>query len=186
MKRERIIENVHILEPNLHRMFCVIHRSKLFHRKMLELFICGWFFFVSVINFVLFFRIRIYSLGEIDTLNEKYQADVYYEARWTENMDALKLTPDELNHILHDHRPLKAQNAKPNIPWSLPWTPGLLIENEIGQIGTEEKWYTLRRVIEKNKQVPPSPTVIVNICEHRKWRGIFWEKLELNHVSVIL
>jgi hypothetical protein len=141
-----------------------------------------WFLFVLVIEFSLSIdSLFIYLiLGEIDTLNEKYQADVYYEARWMEKMNMLNLTSEEQTQILNDNCSMKTDNVNSTIPW----TPKLFIENEIGRIGNEEKWFTIKRDIEENKQqtVSSSSIVNVNICEHRRLKGIFWEKLELNHV----
>ena len=112
-------------------------------------------------------------------MNEKYQADVYYEARWTEQMNLLSLTPEEKTQILYANLPIKTDNTKSTIPW----TPKLSIENEIGRIGAEEKWFTIKKDVKGNKPAPSSSLLKVNICEHRRLKGIFWEKLELNHVS---
>jgi hypothetical protein len=125
-----------------------------------------------------FYRVYSFILGEIDTLNEKYQADVYYEARWTERIDMLNLTSDEQSQILHDNSSIKTDNTNSTIPW----TPKLFIENEIGRIGSEEKWFTIKNDIEEDKEALSSGLINLNICEHRRLKGIFWEKLELNHV----
>ncbi len=92
----------------------------------------------------------------------------------------LNLTSEEQTQILNDNCSMKTDNVNSTIPW----TPKLFIENEIGRIGNEEKWFTIKRDIEENKQqtVSSSSIVNVNICEHRRLKGIFWEKLELNHV----
>jgi hypothetical protein len=90
----------------------------------------------------------------------------------------LNLTSDEQSQILHDNSSIKTDNTNSTIPW----TPKLFIENEIGRIGSEEKWFTIKNDIEEDKEALSSGLINLNICEHRRLKGIFWEKLELNHV----
>lgn len=119
-------------------------------------------------------------LGEIDTLNEKYQAEVYYEARWTEklNINTLNLSLQQKSQLLNERQTLRLKEYN----HLTHWTPELSIENAIGQIGEQDKWFTLKRLT-GDRMEPLSPPVIhLEICEHRCLKGVFWEKLELNHV----
>lgn len=116
--------------------------------------------------------------GEIDTLNERYQADVYYEARWTERIHLSKLEPEEQTQLIGTNGTVRVDNLNPKTYWS----PQLFIENSIGQITEQDRWFTIDRNLECTSE-PYSPSFInITICEHRRVRGMFWEKLELNHV----
>lgn len=116
--------------------------------------------------------------GEIDTLNERYQADVYYEARWTERIPLSKLESEEQTQLISANGTIRLDNLDSKIYWS----PQLFIENSIGQITEQDRWFTISRNLECNGE-PYSPSFInLTICEHRRVRGVFWEKLELNHV----
>ena len=120
-------------------------------------------------------------IGEIDTLNEKYQADIYYEARWTEkrmNITSLTLTSLQQTLLINENLSIKINELNSSVHW----TPQLFVENAIGQMGTQEKWFSLRR--HKSRYIENSTSLYldVDICEHRRFKGIFWEKLELNHV----
>ncbi|CAF0922000.1 unnamed protein product [Adineta ricciae] len=124
-------------------------------------------------------RLVFVRIGDIDTLNEKYQADVYFEARWADTMNVrlLDLTPDQQSQLLHENVIIRTDkfDAKEH------WTPQLYIENAIGQIGEQDKWFTImKRTSEKSESLSP-PVANLEICEHRRVKGVFWEKLELNH-----
>ena len=125
-------------------------------------------------------KISSFILGEIDTLNEKYQADVYFEARWTDkiNLDSLDISSTERTQILDCNSPVRIVKFDEAMHWS----PRLFIENGIAQIGEQEKWFTVKRNIEGNVEPFSPPIVNLTLCEHRRLRGVFWEKLELNHV----
>jgi hypothetical protein len=114
-------------------------------------------------------------------LNEKYQADIYFEARWIEkrmSLGPLCLTSQQQTQ-LHDNSIVKISELNPTIYWS----PQLFIENAISQIGAEDKWFTIKKDgSDLNQSL--SLTANVEICEHRRMKGVFWEKLELNHVSI--
>jgi len=110
-------------------------------------------------------RLVFLHLGEIDTLNEKYQAEIYFEARWIEqfvNLNTLKLDSQQQNKFL--------ENATVKID-EFSWSPQLFVENAIGQIGGQNRWITIQKV-----------EAGLEVCEHRRMNGIFWEKLELRHV----
>ncbi|CAF2842061.1 unnamed protein product [Rotaria sp. Silwood2] len=124
-------------------------------------------------------RLIFIHIGEIDTLNEKYQADIYYEARWFEIMSVKSLDLDiqQRSQLLDENISIRLNDLNPKNYW----TPQLFIENEIGQIGKQDTWFTIKKFVTGNFE-PLSPSAIrLEICEHRRIRGVFWEKLELNH-----
>lgn len=111
-------------------------------------------------------------------MNERYQADIYYEARWTDRIHLSKLKSEEQTQILNLNGTIKLENLDSNIYWN----PQLFIENCIGQITEQDRWFTIQRSL-NNSTIAYSPSFVnLNICEHRRLRGMFWEKLELNHV----
>ncbi|UJR14751.1 hypothetical protein I4U23_001741 [Adineta vaga] len=126
-------------------------------------------------------RLVFIHIGEIDTLNEKYQADVYFEARWTEkrmNLNTLNLNAQDQQKLLaEDNITMKINELNPTIHW----LPQLFIENGIGQIGEQDKWFTIKKIAPRSDQLSTSVSINVEICEHRRIKGFFWEKLELNH-----
>ena len=125
-------------------------------------------------------RVVFIRIGEIDTLNEKYQAEVYFEARWTDKLplNNLNLNLQQQSQLFQERKSIRLTDFNAN----LFWTPQLFIENAIGQIGEQDRWFTL-----KKSTVEPSTSTqtSVDICEHRRVKGVFWEKLELNHVGVL-
>jgi hypothetical protein len=130
-------------------------------------------------------RIRLVFLhiGEIDTLNEKYHAGIYYEARWRELLpngrESNSLSPEQLQ-LLANNQAVRLDELNARHLWS----PQLFIGNAIGQVVTKNKWYVIRRRRSSRSDEPSSPsTLSVEICEHHRIEGVFWEKLELNHVS---
>jgi hypothetical protein len=133
-------------------------------------------------NNILFLLIKFFALGDIDTLNEKYQADLYYEARWVDtiNVNSLDLTSQQQSQLLNENLTIKINDLNPTIHW----TPQLFIGNSIGQIGEQDKWTTIKKNIKGNFEALSPPVVKLDICEHRRVKGVFWEKLELNHVFI--
>jgi hypothetical protein len=121
-----------------------------------------------------------FLLGEIDTLNEKYQAEVYYEARWTDklNVNTLNLNLQQQSHLLNERLAVRI-NEYSHLTH---WTPELFIENAIGQIGEQDKWFTLKRSTGERMEPLSPPVINLEICEHRRLKGVFWEKLELYDV----
>jgi hypothetical protein len=117
-------------------------------------------------------------------LNEKYQAAIYFESRWTEkklSLNTLNLTSEQQRQ-LDENLTVKITELNPAIHWS----PQLFIENAIGQIGEQDKWFTIKKSDSNFGQSSVPLFVNVDICEHRRMKGIFWEKLELNHVNIDL
>ncbi|CAF1207015.1 unnamed protein product [Adineta ricciae] len=98
-------------------------------------------------------RVRcIFSrVGEIDTLNERYNAEIFFEASWY----------DASNKIGSKYDPQMGH-----------FNPQLVVLNHIGDSLRHEKWYSINRTDDEN---------IVEITEHNKIRSVFWERLELYH-----
>ena len=129
-------------------------------------------------------RIRLVFLhiGEIDTLNEKYHAGIYYEARWKEVLPSAResnaLSAEQVQLLLQK-QPVRLEELNLRYLWS----PQLFIGNAIGQVVTKKKWYVIRKDPSRSNQAKSSSTLSIEICEHHRIEGVFWEKLELNHVS---
>ncbi|CAF3483453.1 unnamed protein product [Rotaria socialis] len=111
-------------------------------------------------------RLMFQRIGEIDTLNEKYQAQALIEARWlVESTDLLSiLSPIDQHHLNHGKSVTLTKYS------DIHWHPQLFIENALGDL-KEQIRYSAKKT--SNDQV--------FICEHRDIKGVFWEKLELNH-----
>jgi hypothetical protein len=112
-------------------------------------------------------RLMFLRIGEIDTLNEKYQAQASIEARWPVEFDKLSanLSPDDQKR-LSDGKSISLVNyAASN------WHPQLYIENAIGDLKEQIRYSAKRSKADKK----------VYVCEHRDIKGLFWEKLELHH-----
>ncbi|CAF4775377.1 unnamed protein product, partial [Rotaria magnacalcarata] len=77
------------------------------------------------------------------TLNEKYQADIYYEARWIEimNVSLLNLTAQQQGQLLNGNVTVRLNDFNRTIHW----TPQLFVENAIGQIGEQDTWFTIKK-----------------------------------------
>ncbi|CAF1028908.1 unnamed protein product [Adineta steineri] len=123
-------------------------------------------------------RLVFIRIGEIDTLNEKYQADVYVEGKWTEAIRISNLNSQQQNDLLNENKAIRIEKELGPIT---DWRSQLYIENAIGQIGEQDVWFTITKKIVDKHETIPSSFVKVNICEHRRLKGVFWEKLELNH-----
>ena len=122
-------------------------------------------------------RIRLVFLhiGEIDTLNEKYHAGIYYEARWKESHSL----SSEQAQLLLENQSVRLDELNSRHFWS----PQLFIGNAIGQVVTKNKWYVIKKCPSRSNEPSSSSTLSIEICEHHRIEGVFWEKLELNHVS---
>jgi hypothetical protein len=107
------------------------------------------------------------NLGEIDTLNEKYQAHVSIESRWTVSSDEIlsNLSSDDQQRLTD------GKSIRLNKYDEYHWHPQLYIENCFGELKEQIK-YSAKISKEDNK---------IYICEHRDIKGLFWEKLELHH-----
>jgi hypothetical protein len=109
------------------------------------------------------------------------------------NINLLNLSLEEQSQLLNEHLTIKLNDLNRNkikdsnkikdLNSIDNWTPQLFIENGIGQI-TEEKWFTIKKNIQENLGALSPPIVNLHLCEHHRVKGVFWEKLELNHVLV--
>ncbi|GFS23764.1 gamma-aminobutyric acid receptor subunit gamma-2 [Elysia marginata] len=104
------------------------------------------------------------KIGEIDTVKEKFDADVFIQARWREP-------------ALDSHHPMKAE-----VNWSEMWNPGINIQNLL-QTTYDKTW----RVMEFTSIGE------VFVVEKRRVKGTFSESMELEdfpfdtqHLSVVL
>ncbi len=112
-------------------------------------------------------RLMFLRIGEIDTLNEKYQAQASIEARWEvkfENLSA-DLSADDQKHLMDGKSVSLLKYAESH------WHPQLYIENALGDL-KEQIRYSAKRSKDGNE---------FYVCEHRDVKGLFWEKLELHH-----
>lgn len=107
------------------------------------------------------------ALGEIDTLNEKYQAHAAIEARWPVDISVLTgvLSPEDQRRLEDGKSVSLLKYAESH------WHPQLFIENALGDL-KQQLTYTAKRAKKDNR---------IYVCEHRDIKGVFWEKLELNH-----
>ncbi|CAF0881847.1 unnamed protein product [Rotaria sp. Silwood1] len=106
-------------------------------------------------------------IGEIDTLNEKYQAQASIESRWPVEFDKLSpnLSSDEQTRLIQGKSISLINYAESN------WHPQLYIENILGDLKEQLRYSA--KISKADNQI--------YICEHRDIKGIFWEKLELQH-----
>jgi hypothetical protein len=112
-------------------------------------------------------RLMFLRIGEIDTLNEKYQAQAAIEARWSVKFDKLSsnLSSDDQRRLT-DGKSVSLLNYAASH-----WHPQLYIENALGDL-KEQIRYSAKKSKENNE---------IYVCEHRDIKGLFWEKLELQH-----
>ena len=112
-------------------------------------------------------RLMFLRIGDIDTLNEKYQAQASIESRWPVKFDKLSanLSPDEHKRLVEGKSISLLKYAETH------WHPQLYIENAVGDL-KEQIRYSARKSKEDNE---------FYVCEHRDVKGLFWEKLELYH-----
>ncbi|CAF4650128.1 unnamed protein product [Rotaria sp. Silwood1] len=114
-----------------------------------------------------YIRVIFLRIGEIDTLNEKYQAQASIEACWSMELNklSLHLSNDDQKRLI-DGKSISLSNYT-----QTNWHPQLYIENTFGDL-KEQIRYTAKKSKENNH---------IYICEHRDIKGLFWEKLELHH-----
>ena len=94
------------------------------------------------------------------------------------NLNLSSFTSQQQIQLLYGNTKVRINELNSAIHWS----PQLFIDNAMGQIGEQDKWFTIKKTIPKSVQPSSLPFVDVEICEHRRINGVFWEKLELNHV----
>lgn len=112
-------------------------------------------------------RLMFLRIGEIDTLNEKYQAQATIEARWSIDFDKLAadLSCDDQKCLIDGKSITLVKYSETH------WHPQLFIENAIGDLKEQIRYSAKRSRCDQRYY----------ICEHRDIKGLFWEKLELQH-----
>ena len=139
-------------------------------------------------------RIVFLKIGQIDTRNERYDAEAYIECSWhdddmfkllTNSSDQRSTNIGSTNHsnvtaLKNILKNINAFEYDPNQHWS----PQLYIENAIGDIKEEVRHKI--EIVEKihtNNHMKVTPENIskhmsnftVRVCEMRKLRGVFYE-----------
>jgi len=106
-------------------------------------------------------------IGEIDTLNEKYQAQASIESRWPIQLEKIlpNLSSSEQKRLIHGKSVSIIKYSESN------WHPQLYIENALGDLKEQIRYSAKKSKIDNQ----------IYICEHRDIKGLFWEKLELQH-----
>jgi hypothetical protein len=114
-----------------------------------------------------YLRLMFLRIGEIDTLNEKYQAQASIEARWPVELDKLlsDLSSEDQKRLAEGKSISLVNYTKSH------WYPQLYIENALGDLKEQ-----IRYSAKKSKEGD-----VIYVCEHRDIKGLFWEKLELQH-----
>ncbi|CAF1159901.1 unnamed protein product [Adineta ricciae] len=112
-------------------------------------------------------RLVFLRIGEIDTLNERYQAHASIESRWTVSHDKFLSTIT----ATEQERLIKGKSISLDEYEQSHWHPQLYIENALGDL-KEQITYSAKINTKDQK---------IYICEHRIIKGLFWEKLELQH-----
>ncbi|CAF3814824.1 unnamed protein product [Rotaria magnacalcarata] len=112
-------------------------------------------------------RLIFLRIGEIDTLNEKYQAQASIKASWPVDFNELSscLSHDDQKRLLDGKSVSLPNYAQSN------WHPQLFIENVMGELKEQIK-YSAKKSKQDNQ---------ICVFENRDIKGSFWEKLELNH-----
>ncbi|CAF0881969.1 unnamed protein product [Rotaria sp. Silwood1] len=90
-------------------------------------------------------------VGEIDTLNERYTGEIFFEASWYVTDPNIESEYD---------------------PQTGNFNPQLAVLNHMGDSLRHDKWYSTNKT-DKNG--------LIEITEHHKFKGTFWERMELNH-----
>lgn len=105
-------------------------------------------------------------LGEIDTLNERYQAQAAIDARWTISYNEI------VRQLSHSDKQSLDKGKSISLPKYAEshWHPQLFIENALGDF-IEKITYSAKK----------SNDHYVCIREHREIKALLWEKLELYH-----
>ncbi|UJR20951.1 hypothetical protein I4U23_024059 [Adineta vaga] len=98
-------------------------------------------------------RVRCIFLrvGEIDTLNERYTSEIFFEATW----------------YTREHKRGSKSESHPGH-----FNPQLVVLNHMGDSLRHEKWYATNKTAENG---------LLEVTEYHKFKGVFWERMELNH-----
>ena len=100
-------------------------------------------------------RVEFLNLGTIDTMNEKYEAEVKIISRW-----------EDKKSDFGDKKVFKLEKDKKFEYWH----PDLFIENALSDKYVEEKTYTIKSLYYG----------VSEVTETRIAKGFFWERIELN------
>jgi len=100
-------------------------------------------------------RVEFLNLGTIDTMNEKYEAEVKIISRWQDKKSDFG-----------DKTEFKIEKDKKFEYWH----PDLFIENALADKYVEEKKY----------KIHPLNYGVSEVVEERIAKGFFWERIELN------
>ena len=143
-------------------------------------------------------RIVFLKIGQIDTRNERYDAEAYIECSWhdDEMFKLLTNSTDQRYHGVGSNQSNVAalKNVLKNISAfeydpNQHWSPQLYIENAIGDLKEEVRHKI--EIVEKvhtNNHMKVTPENIskhmsnftVRVCEMRKLRGVFYEVFQFN------
>lgn len=96
----------------------------------------------------------------------------------TINLNSLNLTSQQESQLLNDSMPVRLSILNPK----LHWTPQLFIENAKGQITEQDAWCIIKKSSIQSYESASSSLVRLDLCESRRVKGVFWERLELDHV----
>ncbi len=108
---------------------------------------------MSYLNPVVTCSLQFIQIGEVDTVNERFQAIIELEAKWEDN----KIPDNSLNKIFQ------------STDWK-EWDPKIFIENSLYDKNNIEEITFFATKISNTIQV----------TETRIIKGSFWEKMELN------
>jgi hypothetical protein len=108
---------------------------------------------MSSLNPVVTCSLQFIQIGEVDTVNERFQAIIELEAKWEDN----KIPDNSLNKIFQSK------------DWK-EWDPKIFIENSLFDKNNIEEITFFATKISNTIQV----------TETRIIKGSFWEKMELN------
>jgi hypothetical protein len=115
----------------------------------------------------IYIRVMFIRIGEIDTLNEKYQAHATIKARWPVDFNKLSadLSADDQKDLADGKSVVLQKYANTH------WHPQLYVENALGELKEQITYRVSKSGIDNN----------IYVCEQRDIKGLFWEKLELQH-----
>lgn len=126
-------------------------------------------------------RIIFLRIGEIDTQNEKFFAEILVEAKWEEP----KLSAEFDQRLVREEKELSSANALRY------WNPKIYIENALNDPSQATISYKMKKEISKECSSPDDMTSDFTnvqfkfwIYEYRKVKGYFFEKLELEYFPI--
>lgn len=142
-------------------------------------------------------RIVFLKVGEIDTKNEKFEAEAYIESYW-EDEEIYKQLLDSSRISLGNYQgfltldslhTLGMNLAHINFEQKKHWSPELFIENSIGTLNEkiEHKLTLVKKDLTDLTTTQVSlKELTVKVTEKRKVEGFFYERLELHDFPIDL